>query len=112
MKSLVLSFLSIAAATNAFAAVVPAGKFDCTEVKGKYTVNIQKGPGDGYFLNLSIETEKLRMELAGPALIVKVRSNEGGSYNLIRLPGSSIELFYNDAGQLGTSRDRFTCKTL
>ncbi len=91
---------------------VPTGTFDCSLKKGVYQATIRQSQDNSYYVIVRHSTDKDETMLQGSAMVASYRSTDGVSYNLIRLPGSSVELYFDESGHLGLDRDHMNCRRI
>ena len=108
MKFIPFAFLAIVA--SSYAASVPTGNFDCGQYQGSYLVNISQSADGSYFMRVKNVNNGTETELEGHALVAKQKAPSNKSFNLIRLPGSNVELFFDQEGNLGLDKNVNSCK--
>ena len=113
MKKTHLLILLLGWAPRSFAAGIPAplGKFDCSLKKGLYEVEVSNFTGQALYLKVHHQLDSQDTFLEGPAMIVShMDADPRKSFNLIRLPGSTVELYFDAQGRLGLDRGSMNCK--
>jgi len=108
----IIAALAFLFTAPSFASTIPTGSFDCSKSRGSYLVEISNTNSNAYFLNVKHVVDETETELEGYALVVKQKSRKDKSFNLIRLPGSNIELHFDDEGNLGLDRGANFCKKM
>lgn len=113
IKYLLPTFLSISPLfALASAPNVPQGKFDCSRAQGTYEVTLKLSAEGAYIISVRNITADQETLLTGNAMVASVRSSSKPNYNVIRLAGSNVELFFNDQGKIGLDRNELDCKKL
>ena len=110
-RTLSFVFLFLTAGQFVFAADVPIGKFDCSKRGMTYLITISEAAGT-YHLAVEHETTKDHTVLHGYGTVASYRAKDGKAFDLIRLPGSTVELYFDDSGRLGVDRSDLNCKRL
>lgn len=110
MKNFILSFL-VGATSFASAAAVPTGKFDCSLKKGMLHVSVLQ-TSVGITLEVHHEVNNEQTTLSGFAIIVNQKLADGTEVDRLRLPGSTVELFFDAQGNLGLDRSALNCRKM
>lgn len=110
MKAILFLFM-IVSLNFAHAATVPTGDFDCSKTRGSFHVSISS-PGSITLMEVRHVLDQEETTLQGPALVSSQKFANGSFLNRIRLPGSSIELFFDDQGNLGIEPKTLDCRKI
>jgi hypothetical protein len=90
----------------------PQGKFDCSRAQGTYEVSLKLNGDGAYNISVRNRTGDQETTLTGVAMVASVESSSKPSYNVIRLAGSNVELFFDKEGRIGLDRSALDCRKL
>ncbi len=110
MKALLI-LLFLGFANLAYATAAPTGDFDCSKARGSFNVSITS-QGSLIFMEVRHVLDREETTLQGPVLLSNQKRSDGSSLNRIRLPGSNVELFFDDQGRLGLEPGTLDCRKI
>lgn len=114
MKYVAMIFLSLLA-QSAFAGslAIPFGKFDCSSKAVDLQVTLTDTGLSVPLLSVRLVNSDDQWNMEGFGVVVsRSKSKDNRDFNLIRLPGTRVELYFDEKGNLGLTEDALTCKRL
>ena len=114
MKYVAVIFLNLLA-QSAFAGslAIPFGKFDCSSKAADIQVTLADNGLSVPLLSVRMINADDQWNMEGFGVIAsRSKSKDNRDFNLIRLPGTKLELYFDEKGNLGLTEDALTCKRL
>ena len=114
MKYLIAFFGFCGGINFAYAtAMPPVGHFVCPLKNGEMSFSISNPMTDIYFLKVLHKLNGDVTNLQGTGMIASFdRSSSKGSFQVIRLPSTTFEAYFDDQGNIGLVEDALNCQKM
>ena len=89
------------------------GKFDCSSKNRNLQVTITDTGLSVPMISIQLANADDQWAMNGLGVVVsRSKSKDNRDFSLIRLPGTTVELYFDDKGNLGLTEDALNCKPL